>query len=69
MAGRKDLEKENGLGIADVREVKPVTNKFRSVWDKQLGLRKSQDEGRWPHIRQMVLRQLMKAKMCLFSVL
>lgn len=68
MARRKDLEKENGVGMADVREVKPVTNKFESVWDKQLGLKKSQDGGRWPQISQMVLRQLMKPRMCLFSV-
>lgn len=61
------MEKEFGLGMADVK-VKPVTDEFRSVWDKQSGLRKSQDEGRWPRISQMIVRQLLKAGMCLFSV-
>lgn len=68
MAGRKDLEKEVGLGMADVKEVKPVTDEFKSVWDKQSGLRESQDGGRWPRVSQMIVRQLMKAGMCLFSV-
>lgn len=58
------MEKEVGLDVADVKEVKPVTDEFKSVWDKQSGLRKSQDGGRWPRVRQ-----LMKAGMCLLSVL
>lgn len=68
MAGRKDLEKEVGLGMADVKEVKLVTDEFKSVWDKQSGLRESQDGGKWPMVSQMIVRQLMKAGMCLFSV-
>ena len=56
------------MGMADMKAVKPVTDEFKSVWGKQSGLRKSQDGGRWPRISQMIVRQLMKAGLCLLSV-
>lgn len=54
--------------MAEVKGVKPVTDQFKSVWDKQSGLRKTQDRGKWPRIGRMIVRQLMKAGVCLFSV-
>lgn len=54
--------------MADVKEVKPVTDKFKSVWIKQSGLRKNQDKGGWSVVSQMIVRQPMKAGMCLFGV-
>lgn len=37
-SGKKDLEKEVGMDMTDVKATKPVTDGFRNVWDKQLEL-------------------------------